>query len=394
MTIKVAVLCSSEAARAALELPDAATGGVAVTVQAGTAQELSGILHREQPDLVVLDLPAEDEAAMAQIETALLKAPGTHLMLVTPEHSAAFLRRAMRAGVRGVLPAPLGREVLQEAIQQAQSLQSIQSIQARPRLQDGQVLAFVACKGGAGNTFLATNLAYALAKQGKRVAVLDLNLYFGDVAVLLSNSRPLSTVVDLVRQTQRLDPTLLDSSMIKVNSNLHVLAAPDSPEHVNEVSGAGVAKLIELARSRYDFVVMDVSRTLDTVAIMALERADTIFLTLQLDIPFIRASRRMADVFRILGYPGRKLSVLVNRYEKGGAISLEDVEKATLLKVGRTIPNSFSGVSASVNQGVPLEEISPRDPVARALHEWAQQLAPAAADEHEGWLLRLMKHHT
>lgn len=391
MTIKVVVLCSSEAARAALELPESVTGGVAVTVRTGTVQELPGILHREHPDLVVLDLPAADEPAMAQIEAALLKAPGTHLMLVTPEHSAAFLRRAMRAGVREVLPAPLGREVLQEAIQQAQSLLSLQT---HPRSQDGQVLAFIACKGGAGNTFLATNLAYALAKQGKRVAVLDLNLYLGDAAVLLSDSRPMSTVVDLVRQTQRLDPTLLDSSMIKVNSNLHVLAAPDSPEHVNEVSGAGVAKLIELARSRYDFVVMDVSRTLDTVAVMALERADAIFLTLQLDIPFIRASRRMADVFRILGYPGRKLSVVVNRYEKGGSISLEDVEKATLLKVGRTIPNSFSGVSASVNQGVPLEEISPRDPVARALHEWAQQLAPAAADEHEGWLRRLMKHHT
>lgn len=391
MTINVAFICSSEAARAALELPDPAASGLALTVQTGSAQGLAGILHREQPDLVVLDLPVADEPAMAQIEAALLKAPGTHLILVTSERSAEFLRRAMRAGAREVLPAPLGRAAIEAVLQQARMLQSIH---VRPRPQDdGRVLAFVGCKGGSGNTFLATNLAYALSRQGRRVAVLDLNLYFGDAAVLLGDSKPLSTAVDLVRHSERLDMTLLDSSMIKVSPTLHVLAAPDSPEHVNEVSAAGVEKLIALARTHYDFVVMDVSRTLDPVAVVALELADAVHLTLQLEIPFIRASRRMADIFRTLGYPEGKLSVLVNRYEKGGPINLADVEKATLLKIGHTIPNSFSGVSASVNQGIPLEDMNPRDPVARALREWAQQLAPGPVSEHEGWLQRLIKRH-
>lgn len=390
MTIKVAVICSSQAECAALEPGNLSTNGVAVTVQTGTAQSLSGVLQRGHPDLVVLDLPVADERAMSQIEATLLKVPGTLMMLVTPERSAEFLRRAMRAGVREVLPAPLGRETVQLAVKQAQALQAGH---AQPRLQAGQVLAFVACKGGAGNTFLATNLAYALAKQGKRVAVLDLNLHFGDAAVLLGDSQPLSTAVDLLRQTERLDRTLLDTSVIKVNKNLHVLAAPDSPEHVNEVSGVGVEKLIDLARSQYDFVVMDISRTLDPVAVMALELADAVFLTLQLEVPFVRTSRRMADIFRTLGYTDEKLHVLVNRYEKGGPIDLPDVEKVTGLKVSRTIPNSFSAVSASVNQGIPLEEMNPRDPVARALREWAQQLAPGAVSEHEGWLRRLMKRH-
>lgn len=388
MTIKVSAICTSEATLAALNAPDPTRTGVVFVAHTGSVQTLASVLRRDQPDVVLLDLPVSDEPAMEQIEAALMKAPGTHMVLVSPDRSVEFLTRAMRAGVREVLPEPMSPMTVQQAVEHAQGHTSISS---RHRDHVGQVLALISAKGGAGATFLATNLAYALSKQGKRVAVLDLNLYFGDVAIFLGDKKVVSSVVDLARQAQRLDSALLDSSMIKVSDHLHVLAASESPENANEVSPAGLEKIIELARSQYDFVVLDVSNTLDPVAVKVLDLADTIYLTLQLSLPFVNAAKRMVAVFRVLGYLSDKLSIIVNRYEKGGDIDLPDVEKATMLKIGRTIPNSHLAVNASVNQGIPLLEMAPRDPVARALHEWAQELAPIAVPPSKGWLHGLMK---
>lgn len=387
MTIKVSVICSAEATRAVLLAADATSLGAVLTVHTGSAQTLAGVLRRDQPDVLLLDLPLADEAAMEQIEAALMRSPGTHLVLVSPDTSLEFLKRAMRAGVRELLPAPMSLMTVQWALKHAQGHQS-----SRSREPDfaGQVLALVPAKGGAGATFLATNLAYALSKQDKRVAVIDLNLYFGDAAIFLGDKKIVTSVVDLARQTERLDSALLHSSMIKLSDNLHLLAASELPEDVNEVSTTGVEKIIELARSRYDFVLLDVSSTLDPVAIKGLDLADTIGLALQLNLPFIRAATHMAAVFRELGYSRDKLSVIVNRYEKGGSINLGDVEKATQLQIGRTIPNSHLAVTASVNQGVPLLDMAPRDPVARALRAWAQELAPDTDQGNKGWWHGLM----
>jgi pilus assembly protein CpaE len=197
--------------------------------------------------------------------------------------------------------------------------------------------------------------------------------------MFIGNSNAVSSVVDLARQTHRMDATLLDSSMIKFSDKLHVLSAPESPEHIHEVTPVAMEKIIDLARSQYDYVILDVPSMLSPVTIKALDLADSIYLTLQLNLPFIRAAKLMVTVFRTLGYPTTKLNLIVNRYEKSGDVGLSDVENATGLKVHRTIPNSHKAVNSSINQGVPMIDLMPSDPVATALSSWAALLAPTAA---------------
>ncbi len=387
MNIKVSALCNSEATVAALNAAASNRSGVLLSAQTGSPQSVAGVLRREQPDVMLLDFPNTDELAMQQVESALLKAPATHMVLVSPDRSVEFLMRAMRAGVREVLPSPLSAATLLQVIER---VQTGQLVRAGSQNAAAQVIAMIPAKGGAGATFLASNLAYALSRQGNRVALLDLNLYFGDASIFLGDKPVVSSMLDLARQSDRLDAALLNSSMIKVNENLHLLAASESPEEVSEVSAADVEKIIELARSHYDFVLMDVSSTLDPVAVKALDLADTVCLILQLNLPFLRAAKHMAAVFRQLGYPREKVSVVVNRFEKIGTINLSNVEKATLLKIGRTIPNSHIAVTASVNEGVPLIDMAPRDPVARALQAWVQELAPGSDETRVSWWQRLM----
>ena len=387
MTIKVSVVCASEESLDALNQPHAALADSVIEVQQGSANTLAEMLQREQPDVVLMDMPENDAPAMDQVELALTESPGTHMVLVSSDRSVEFLMRAMRAGVREVLPAPMNAATVQAAVQSAKGHPAFGS---RLRTTTGKVIAVIPAKGGAGATFLATNLAFALSKQQKRVAVIDLNLYFGDASLFLGDRIAVSSVADLSRQTYYLDAALLDASMVKVSDFLHVLPAPESPEEVHDVSCSGLEKIVSLARNQYDFVILDLSGALDPVAIKALDLSDSIYLTLQLNLPFIRAAKRMASVFRGLGYAKEKLNVVINRFEKRGEINLSDVEKSTLLRVTRTIPNSHDACTASVNQGVPMLELMPNDAVSRALRDWAQELAPLPPQRSSNWLRDLL----
>lgn len=389
MPLKVSAICTSESTLADLSMPGAEPPGVIFKTSTGSAHTLSSVLRRHQPDVLVLDFPIVDEAALQAIESALKMSPATHLVLVCPDQSVGLLTSAMRAGVREVLPSPMCAETVKLAIVHAKGHFDANQAQTNHA---GQVIALIPAKGGAGATFLAANLAYALSMRGKRVAVLDLNLYFGDLILFLGNHKVVSNLFNLARQTQRLDAALLDSSMIKVSENLHILAASDAPEHISEISISGLEKVIELARGQYDFVVLDLSSTLDSVTVKALDFADNIYLSMQLNLPALYAAKRIVTSFRQFGYPRDKLSIVVNRYEKGGHISLDDVEKTTQAKVSKAIPNSYFSVTESINQGIPILKLNPRDPVARSLTDWAQELTSSEEPVHKNWFRHLISH--
>jgi Flp pilus assembly protein, ATPase CpaE len=255
-------------------------------------------------------------------------------------------------------------------------------------------MAFIACKGGSGATFLASNLVYILASgQTSKVALLDLNLQFGDASLFISDQIPANTLADVADNIARLDASFLASSMVPVLPNLGVLAAPEDPEHAIEIKPKHIEALLALAKTQYDYVILDIGRALNATTVMALDHTDMIFLVLQETLPFIRDAKRLLHALQALGYGKDKIHLLVNRYEKGGDIQLEDVERTLGMKVFRTIPNSFATVSASVNQGIPIMKIAQRDPVTKCLQEIAYNhgripLGPS----NDGWLSHLLHH--
>lgn len=389
MTTRVTFICSSKAVRDELLAQTSGMRGVELKAHIGSARTLPMVLQKERPDVVVLDFPVADEDALEQIEAATLQVPSTPVVLVSPDQALAFLKSAMRAGVRDVLPTPITRGTVQRAVDYVQESKSITS---RFPGAGSMVLAFVPVKGGSGVTFLATNLAETLAEQHKRVLVIDLNLYFGDAALYITTDRkPTASVVDMALQAGRLDAVLLESSVLRTQGNVHILPAPDMPGQLDAVTPDALNAIILQARMEYDFVILDMSHTLDPVAVKALDLADRIYMTLQLSLPAIQGVKRLATVFHGLGYASSKLSVVVNRFDKGGAIRLEELELAAHVSVKRTLPNSEAAVAASVNQGVPLTRLAPRDPVARALQEWAQELSPVMAKPARHWFHMLSR---
>jgi pilus assembly protein CpaE len=254
---------------------------------------------------------------------------------------------------------------------------------------EGELLAFLSAKGGSGSTFLASNLGYTLAATGKKVLLVDLNLFFGDMVANVTDRQPGSSVLDIARQGDILDASLLASSVLAARDNLSVLAAPLLPYRIEVLTPAVLQKILELALIQFDFVILDVGRTLDPTSIKALDMASRIYLILQLALPAIQNVKRIETVFEGLGYAQGKLNVVVNRYEKNGAIGLDALERATQTKVARTVPASYEAVMASINEGVPLPMLHPKDAVTHVLQAWANDLSPVTLKPKKSWLAAL-----
>ena len=386
--MKIAVLSRDE--RHLIELSRqlrARPGSDEVDMIAGTPARLSTMSDDAIPDLLVVDQPRADEGDLDQLERLGHLFPRMAFIVLSGDLSQDFLLRAMRAGVREVLPAAPGAADLAKAVDHiAEKFGSQGAAQ-------GKVLAFISCKGGSGATFIATNLGYALAASGhKRVALLDLNLHFGDASLFVSENKPLATLADVTRDIHRLDPSFLASSMLNVLPNFSVLAAPEDPAHASEVLPEHIDAIIKLARRQYDFVVLDVGRNLDAVSVRALDHADLIFPILQTTLPYIRDGKRLLGMFRSLEYDKDKVRLIVNRHDKGGEIRLQDLEAAYGTTIDRTVPNHYASAAASVNQGMPILQLDKNSPITRSLQEFAASLTGVSAEAApQGWLSRLLR---
>lgn len=352
-----------------------------------SAKTLPEAINGSPLDVLIVD--EGSDSCLDAVEALSLHSPGTDTLMITGNASAEFLMRAMRAGVREVIPESGGQKALEEAFIRINHKRSSRGI-ALPA-HECRVLAFLSCKGGSGATFLSANMAYLLATHfGKRVALIDLNLQFGDAAIFVSDARPPSNVAELARQIHRLDASLLQASMLEAAPNFHVLAAPEDPAQSVDVKRDHVETIVRLAMSHYDFVVLDVSRSLDAVSLQALDMADTIFPVLQLTLPYVRDGKRYFSIFHSLNYSRSKVQMIINRYEKGGELSIEDLQQAVGEKVCHVIPNSYMAAMSSVNLGIPIFKSARDNPISKVLLEMGSKFVPEEVPERDhGWLSRI-----
>lgn len=374
--MKVAMLSySAEHLESLRKMVSSWDGAVAITGTEGELEIAAPLAEQERPDVLVVDSRCEHAGALDVLETTTVRFPAMTVILLCPNPGADLMRDAMRIGVRELLPAPPEPHALLTALERVRQRLDLSKA---PR-KAGRVMSWIACKGGSGATFLASNFAYALAAPGgKRVALIDLNLQFGDAGLFLADHAPQTTLSDVVRQIRRLDSALLASSMIHVTPDCHVLAAPENLAEAGLIKPEHLDTLLSVAASHYDYVVLDLGRSLDALSLRALDKSETIFLVIQLTLPFIRDCKRLIHALTSLGYSRDKISLVVNRHEKGGDITIQDAERVLGQKISKIVPNSYRAVAASVNQGVPLLKLAPRDPVARALADLAETIQTPA----------------
>ncbi|WP_432381025.1 AAA family ATPase [Duganella sp. P38] len=338
----------------------------------------------EMPELVVLDASGVAAEEGELLERLSKQYPSATFMLLTRDPQQDLLIRAMRAGMREVLPLPLVHRAFHEAMDRIEVAAGLSPVR------EGKVLAFISCKGGSGATFLSTNFGYALAALAdKKVLLIDLHGQFGDATLYVSDQKPAMTLSDICAQISRMDGAFLASCLVHVASNFGVLAAADDPNRTVDMKPEHMDAILRVARQHYDFVVLDVGRQIDAISLRALDQADTIYPVLQLALPDIRDGRRLLDIFRSLGYPNERTCLIVNRYEKGGKLRLTDLEQALGADVLHTVPNDYLSATDSVNQGIPVLQLSRSSAVARSLAELVELVAARRVAESKGLFDRI-----
>ena len=350
----------------------------------GGKSRVRDLAEREQPQLVLVDGMCCDPEELAHVEAVTARHPQMAVVLLCPTSTADVLMRAMRAGVREVLPSPPSADALQAAVARAQA--RLSGAGTRP---PGQVLAFLACKGGSGATFLAANTAARLAQE-RDVLLLDLVLQFGDALSYLHDGRPPATLADVVRDTARLDASLLQSAVVKVAPRLGVLAAPEDPAHALQVTAEQVDALLTEAAAAHDHVLVDLPRRLDAVAIRALDRASRVYLVLQAGVPDLRHATHLLQAFTSLGYPPGKVHAVLNRFDRGASIGLEQVRRALGDVPLHTVPGAWREVQASIDHGEALDAEGRAANVARQIDALVHDLLPPPASAR-GFLDRILR---
>ncbi|CAG4882901.1 Type II/IV secretion system ATPase TadZ/CpaE, associated with Flp pilus assembly [Georgfuchsia toluolica] len=357
-----------------------------ITRHEGGLSKLRTLAEQERPDVIIVEGLCHDASELAPIEFVTTSYPQMIIIMLCSQQTPDFLINAMRVGVREVLPSPASKDALEAAVKRAESKLGLRGAQRNAR-----ILAFMSCKGGSGATFMAANLGYQLGEEGKRVLLIDLNLQFGEALLTVHDRKATSNIAEVARNLSRLDASFLAASTVPVTANFAILAAPDDPAQSLEVKPEHLEAILNLAVNQYDFVILDVDKNLDDLAIKALDRAHTIYLVMQTLLPFIRNASRMMGVFRSLGYQQDKVELLVNRFAKNGEIGLGDIRATLGINKMRIVPNGYKEVVKGINQGLPLAMVSKSSLVYKAIAELAESLLPRSNDVHDSLFDRLRK---
>ena len=299
------------------------------------------------------------------------------VILLASGESSALLEDALEADVADVLLLPQMTENIVFAIRKASH--SGRKAQGRPGRR-GRIVTVFSPKGGTGKTVIATNTAAAVAKhEGKKALLLDLDLQFGDAAIMLG-IEPEKTIYDLVVAPGELDTEKLAGYVTRHVSGLDILPAPLRPEDAELVTEAKLAQLLEVARESYDIIVVDTSPFFHGPMLATLDRTDELLLLCGLDVPTLKNVRLALQTLELLSFPPDRIRVVLNRANSKVGMKPSEVEGALDVKVRFEIP-SDRAVPLSVNRGNPAVLAEAKGDFARAIRTMAKTLAPAEAEK-------------
>jgi len=246
------------------------------------------------------------------------------------------------------------------------------------------VIAVFSPKGGSGRTTVATNLALAIHREtGGRVCLVDANLQFGDVGVLLNLNPKNRSVMDAVEGGEP-DGDLIESVVIDHSTGIRVLLAPPTPEGADLVGAPTMRKIVEHLRTTHDYVVVDLPAGLTDHSLALMDLADQIVLLTALEITSIKNVRLFLEVADQLEYDRHKVRLVVNRADAALGIRIADIEASIRRPIDGTIVSDGRLAVLAVNRGVPFVVSHPDGPLSKDIMKLAKTLVgegSASADK-------------
>ncbi len=351
-------------------------------------ESIDGVEERfTSPFLLVLGPSCALVPGVTGAEGLLARRSDVGAILIAEDLSTEVFQRAMRSGVRDVLGAPVDTGQLNEAVRRVSATiapagpsASVGSFASSTPDDEpstnGRVITVFSTKGGAGKSVLATNLGVILAQRAEGpVALVDADLQFGDIAVMLKLA-PQHTIVDAVGSFDRLDVGFLESLLATHQpSGLKVLPAPLEPAFADQIGAEQMNSIIRLLRTFCSYVVVDTPAYFNDVVLGLIEESDDVLLVAGMDIPNIKNVKIGLQTLRLLNTPMNKIHLILNRANSKVKLEVSEVERTLQVKADALIPSDIV-VPQSVNKGTPVVIDAPRASISKALEQLADRFAP------------------
>lgn len=210
-------------------------------------------------------------------------------------------------------------------------------------------------KGGSGTTTIAVNTALEASRRGgRRVAVIDLDARWGDVAMHL-NVVPRTPVSEVIRDPAAMsDPELLDRSAERHPSGLAVFGAAQRPDERDLLGPEHVGQLLLAARDAYDLAVVDAGSDLDVRAMTLLEHVDRLIIPVTGEIPGLRAVRTLLEILDETERGRSGVILILNHQFARDMLRRDEIQGALGATIDLELPYDQSLYLAAVNAGQPL----------------------------------------
>lgn len=296
-------------------------------------------------------------------------------------------RELIRAGASDLIRYPGSAKALRSALERAVAMAEAIGGSARRADRTATTLTITSPSGGSGKTFFATNLAYELAiRSGGRVALVDLDLQFGEVNTAL-RLHPEFTIHDLVnagpagRHRHEDDEDFsrrLADVMVAHDSGLEVLSAPSDPALADSLTAPEVQHVVQAMKARYDYVIVDTPAALTEAVLAAMDLSERLIVLGTLDLPSVKNLGVFLSTFDRLKVPRDTVSLVLNKAERGVGLSPNEVSRALNAEFTGVLPYARE-VSKSFNTGRPILQSSRHSAIGRALLDTFSSVVPEGA---------------
>jgi pilus assembly protein CpaE len=348
-------------------------------------EESWATLQETPTDLFVIACSGYSERALSLIGGTAREHPALPVVVLSQSSPDGFLNRLFEVGADDVVRLPESPERVRFALQKVVARRRAAAA-ASSDTDRGEMVCVLGPKGGTGKTVTTTNLAAALATAGNRVAVMDLDLQFGDLALCMG-VRPETTIFDLATSPGSLDAEKLDAYLVPHESGARVLVAPTRPDQASVITVEFLREIYAILRATSDFVVVDSAPGFTPEVISAIDASTHACMLGMLDTLSLKNTRLGLETLELMGYENERVVLVLNRADSRVGISDDDVMRIVGRRPEIRVPSDVE-ITRSVNDGSPIVLSRPKSEAAQSFRRLAEafmaratHVAPEPADE-------------
>ncbi|MCX7903854.1 MAG: response regulator [Caloramator sp.] len=321
-----------------------------VVGEAQDGAEVLKLIPKVKPDVILMDINMPIINGLEATERITREYPNIIVIIMSVQGESEYLRKAMFYGAKEYIIKPFNFEQLIETVKATYDrYKDLNKTVTKEK--DAKIITLFSTKGGVGKTTLATNLA-VLFSQSKKVLLLDLDLQFGDVAVLI-NGLNYKTIMDAINDDLE-SFSSIRQYLYSFNENLDVLFAPKSPEEAEFISKESIEKLLKALKKHYDLLVIDTGVNFSDNTLFVLDSADYIFFISNMDIASLKNAKMGLNVMKSLGYDAKKVKLIINRFNTKYGVTLRDIEETFKENFFKAVEDDEEAVIISINKGQPI----------------------------------------